>query len=127
MRSDILHALQHESFVLVSVLVWWPAIEPSHRRLRGDLWKIGHILGARLSGMFLGMAFIAMRTPAYEGFYGDKAERYGLTPLADQQTAGGLMLSVDSLVMVFVLSFFFWKAAQEEDRVNAALDGLKRS
>ena len=120
LRSDVVHAFQHQSFVLVSILVWWSAIEPSHRRLHGDLWKIGHILSARIAGMFLGMAFIVMRTPAYEGFYGDKAEAYGLSPLADQQLAGGMMLSLDSIVVVFVLSFFFWKAGQEEDLTNAA-------
>lgn len=119
LRNDVLHALQHQSFIFISILVWWPALEPNHRRLHGDLWKAGHILAARLGGMFLGMAFIVMRTPAYDGYYGDSAEAYGLTPLGDQQTAGGLMLSLDSLVVIFALSFFFWKAAQEEDRANA--------
>ncbi len=126
LRNDVVHALQHQSFVLISILVWWPALEPNHRRIHGDLWKIGHILGARLGGMFLGMAFIAMRTPAYQGYYGDSAKEYGLTPLADQQLAGGMMLSLDSLVVIFVLSFFFWKAAQEEDRTNAAVRRAER-
>ena len=116
-RSDWVHALQHESFVLASILVWWPALEPNRRRLRGELWKIGHILAARIGGMFLGMALIVMRQPAYE-VYVDSAPRHGLTPVADQQLAGGLMLSLDFFVVVFALSFFFWHAARQEDAMR---------
>lgn len=114
-RSDWVHTLQHQSFVLGSILVWWPALEPHRRRLRGELWKIGHILAARIGGMFLGMALIAMRQPVYE-VYAESAPRHGLSPVADQQLAGGLMLSLDFFVVLFALSFFFWHAAREEDR-----------
>ena len=119
LRNDLLHALQHESFLVASVLVWWPALEPDRARMGGQLWKIGHILGARLAGMFLGMAFILMSSPAYEGFYGDAAREHGLRPLVDQQIAGGMMLGLDVLTMLFALAFFFWRAAQEQDRRDA--------
>jgi len=120
MRHELVHAFQHESFVLASVLVWLPALEPWRARLRGELWKIGHILGARLAGMFLGMAFIVMRTPAYAGVYGDRGAAHGLSPLDDQQIAGGLMLSLDVIVMLVALCFFFWRAAQDHDRAEAS-------
>jgi putative membrane protein len=120
LRNDWLHALQHEAFIVSSMLVWWSALEPKRRRLRGELWKIGSILGARLGGMFLGMAFLAMRTPAYADWYGDSARDYGLSPLADQQLAGGLMLTVDAVVMLFALTFFFWRSAADADRAERA-------
>jgi cytochrome c oxidase assembly factor CtaG len=74
--------------VVISVLVWWSALEPGRRRLSGELWKLGRIFAARMGGMMLGMAFIAMRSPAYSGFYGERAREHGLGPLADQQMAG---------------------------------------
>ena len=114
------HALQHQSFVAASLLVWWPALEPKRRRLRGELWKIGHILGSRLAGMFLGMAFIAMRSPIYEGVYGSGDRGHGLGAVADQQLAGGLMLSLDLLIMLFALAFFFWRASEDHDRAPGA-------
>ena len=117
--SPAVHALQHQSFVAASLLVWWSALEPHRRRVGGELWKIGHILGARLPGMMLGMAFIVIRTPIYTGAYGT-GERHGLSPVADQQTAGGLMLSLDFLVVLFALSFFFWRAAADHDRAERA-------
>ncbi len=115
LRSEAVHALQHQSFVATSVLVWFSAIEPARRRTPGELWKIGHIIGARLAGMFLGMAFIALREPVYAGVYGE-GERGGLAPLHDQQLAGALMLGLDFLIILFALSFFFWRAAADHDR-----------
>lgn len=112
--NDLVHTLQHQSFVLVSILVWWPALEPHRRRLRGELWKVGHILAARFAGMMLGMAFIFTRSPVYTDAYGDGERLFGLSALADQQTAGGLMLSLDFFVVLFTLAFFFWRAARDD-------------
>jgi putative membrane protein len=120
LRSDLLHALQHESFVAGSLLVWWSVIEPKRRRLPGDLWKVPYVLGSRLPGMFLGMAFIVMSSPAYAGFYGDAAREHGLSPLTDQQVAGGMMLGLDLLVMLFSVGFFFYRSGQEHDRAERA-------
>jgi putative membrane protein len=118
LRNDIVHALQHESFVFGAVLVWWSVIEPKRRRMPGDLWKVPYIIGARLSGMFLGMAFILLRTPAYGEFYARTAREHGLSAITDQQVAGGMMLGLDVIVMLFCLAFFFYRSAQDEDRAQ---------
>ena len=115
--SDLVHALQHQCFVAASLLVWWSAIEPNKARLSGELWKAGYILGSRLAGMFLGMAFIAMRSPAY-GAYGERAREHGLAPLADQQIAGGMMLTLDLAIMLAAFAFFFYRAGQDHDRAE---------
>jgi putative copper resistance protein D len=116
--SDLVHAAQHQSFVLASLLVWWSVIEPRRRRLPGDLWKVPYLLGARLAGMFLGMAFVIMRAPAYEQ-YVRTAPEHGWSPLTDQQVAGGMMLGLDLLVMLFATGFFFYRSAQDHDRAEA--------
>ena len=100
-------------------LVWWSALEPKRRRLHGDLWKIGHIFSARMLGMFLGMAFVLIRHPVYTGVYGS-GDRHGMCALADQQLAGAMMVSLDIMIMVFALAYFFWHAAQQNDRDEAA-------
>lgn len=119
LSSAPMHLAQHWSFVFGSVLVWWAPIDPKRRRLHGELWKIGHLLGARLAGMMLGMAFLIMRSPAY-GWYGERAREHGLSPLADQQIAGGMMLGLDFLVMMFALTLFFWASARDADATEAA-------
>lgn len=120
LRSEWLHALQHESFVAASVIVWWAALEPNRRQLRPELWKIGHIAGARFAGMFLGMALLALRSPIYGEYYGESARAWGLTPLGDQQLAGGLMLSLDVLIVLCALAFFFWRAAEADEQAGRA-------
>jgi putative copper resistance protein D len=118
LRHPVVHALQHESFVLGSVLVWWAVIEPKRRRMPGDLWKVPYILGARLPGMLLAMGFIFMKSPAYGAFYGDAPRDYGLSPLGDQQIAGAMMMALDLAVMLFVLALFFYRSAQDHDRAE---------
>jgi cytochrome c oxidase assembly factor CtaG len=123
LRSEPVHVLQHQSFVVISVLVWWSALEPGRRRLSGELWKLGHIFAARMGGMMLGMAFIAMRSPAYSGFYGERAREHGMGPLADQQVAGGMMLSLDLLIVLVALGYFFWRASEDDLRAQRAAGG----
>ena len=119
LHSQFVHAIQHESFFVIAILVWIPALEPTRRRLRGELWKAGHIIGARMTGMFLGMAFIAMRSPAYDWYVG-RTEQHGLKPLEDQQIAGGLMVSLDVAIILFAVAFFFFRSGQDHDRAEAA-------
>jgi cytochrome c oxidase assembly factor CtaG len=69
--------------------------------------------------LFLGMALIFSRSPWYDGFYGDRAREFGLTPLEDQQLAGGMMMSLDVIIIMFALCLFFWRAAADHDREEA--------
>lgn len=113
--NDVVHGLQHQSFVAIGLLVWWPVLEPNRSRLPGELWKAGFVLGTRVLTMFVGMAFIVQRTPAYDGYSG----AHGIGALADQQLAGGLMMVVDLLIMLSALAFFFWRAGVDHDRAEA--------
>lgn len=120
LRDPLLHVVQHLSFLFGAMLVWWSVIEPKRRRLPGDLWKVPYLIGARLSGMFLGMALILLRSPAYGSYYGDRARDYGLSPITDQQIAGGMMMGLDMLVMLFAVGFFFYRSAEEHDQSDRA-------
>lgn len=116
LRHPAVHALQHESFALGALLVWWPALEPQRRHLSGNLWKIPYVFASRMISMFLGTALIFMRSPAYGDFYGERARAHGLTPLSDQQLGGGLMMTTDIVIMLAALCFFFWRAAVDDAR-----------
>ena len=123
-RSPFVHALQHMSFVAIGVLVWWAALEPKRRRLRGELWKVPYMIGARMAGMLLGMGFVLVRVPIYTGVYAAGDRGHGLTALGDQQTAGAMMVSVDILIMVFALCFFFLRASQDADADDRRREAL---
>jgi putative membrane protein len=115
LRNDFVHGLQHESFIAFSALVWWPLIEPNHRRMPGHLWKIPYIVGARLPTMFLGMGFVVAQTPFYSSFYGTGTRAGGLSPIGDQQLGGAIMMVVDIVTLMVVLSAVFWRAASDDD------------
>jgi cytochrome c oxidase assembly factor CtaG len=119
-NNDLVHALQHESFVIGAMLVWWSVIEPKRRRMPGDLWKAPYLIGARLSGMFLGMSFIFIRHPVYSDTYGHTAPEHGISAVTDQQVAGGMMVGLDLVIMLCGLAFFFYRSAQDEDRAHQA-------
>jgi putative copper resistance protein D len=120
LRHPALHVVQHVSFVFAGVLIWWAAIEPQRRRLRGELWKIPYIFAARMVSMFLGVAFVVSRTPFYRDFYGSRPHAHGVDPLADTQIAGGLMMTLDIVIIGGALIFFFWRASQDADRSERA-------
>jgi putative membrane protein len=119
-EHPLLHALQHECFLAANLLLWWPVIEPQQRRMGGQLWKIGYIFAARMSTMFLGMVFVFARGILYADVYG-RGLREGITPRADQQTAGGLMMTLDIVIMVVAVCWFFWLASREHDASGAEI------
>ena len=119
-RSPVVHTLQHGSFIGAGMLVWWSALEPKRRRTPGELWKIGHLLGARMLGMMLGMSFVLIRTPIYTDVYGRGDRAWGLDPIADQQIAGAAMVVTDICLMMIALAFFFFRSGQDYDRREAA-------
>jgi putative membrane protein len=113
-RNDLVHTLQHGSFVGIGILVWWSAIEPKRRHIPGELWKVPYLLGSRIAGMFLGMAFILTRSPVYTDVYGTGERALGFAAVADQQTAGAIMLITDGAIMFGALTFFFWRASRDD-------------
>jgi ribose/xylose/arabinose/galactoside ABC-type transport system permease subunit len=76
-----------------------------------------------MSTMFLGMIFLFSRGVLYEDAYGP-GPREGLSALADQQTAGGLLMTLDIAIMVIALCWVFWSATEHDRReanVHAAV------
>jgi putative copper resistance protein D len=118
LRHPLLHALEHECFLVANLLLWWPVIEPARRRMGGQLWKIGYLFAARMSTMFLGMVFVFGRGVFYAGAYG-RGLREGIGPYADQQAAGGMMMTLDIVIMAVTASWFFWLASREHDATGA--------
>ena len=41
------------------------------------------------------------------------------SPLADQQIAGGMMMSLDTIIVMVALTLYFWRAAADFDRAEA--------
>jgi putative membrane protein len=116
-EHPVVHVLQHGSFVVANLLLWWPVIEPARQRMGGQLWKIGYVFAARMSTMFLGMVFVFSRGVLYAGAYG-RGPREGLSALSDQKTAGGMMMTLDILIMIVAATWLFWVASRRYDETE---------
>ncbi|MFA5505543.1 MAG: cytochrome c oxidase assembly protein [Vulcanimicrobiota bacterium] len=117
LRDSFVHLLEHVSFVVVSIFMYWPLlgrrsdVEPMHNGL-----KILYILAVGLAQLPLfGVITFSPSVlyPAYE-----KAPRYieGLTAHGDQVLGGVIMKLVAVIYMMagFVVYFYRWYRTEQE-------------
>lgn len=105
LTNRVVHDLEHISFVVTGVLAWWPLMDPTHNRVEGRIWKAGYIVAARMIGGILGIALIAWPSQLYTA-YGNRALAFDISPMVDQQIAGGMMMIVDSVIVIFAATYF---------------------
>jgi putative membrane protein len=113
LEHDAVHALEHLCFFTFGALMWAPVVEV----LPGPEWfgtgaKLGYIVVVRLIETILGNIFLWAGSPFYETY--ERAERvWGISPLADQGLAGGVMMIEGSLVTIAALAWLFLRLAEE--------------
>jgi cytochrome c oxidase assembly factor CtaG len=115
LRSDAVHAAEHVLFFGCGMLMWAPVIEV----LPGPAWfgtgaKLGYIVAVRMLETVLGNVFFWAGSVFYDTY--ERAERvWGLSPLADQGIAGGIMMIEGSLVTIGALSWLFLRLGAESE------------
>lgn len=87
--SDLVHGLQHSSFLLTALLFWWSVLPGA---------ALGRRHGAAIMSLFATMvytgglgALLTLGRALWYPAYGEGAPLWGLTPLEDQQLAGLIM------------------------------------
>jgi putative membrane protein len=90
LRHEPLHALEHASFLLTSMLAWSLALHPRARDILSALGRALFLIASAVQGGLLGAVLLFASTPLYP-VHGGGPELWGLTPLEDQQLAGALM------------------------------------
>ena len=85
------HDLEHAAYLVAGLLFWWPVVglDPAPRRLSYAA-RVLYLLLQLPINSFLGMAILFADDPLYP-HYATLGSPYGITALADQQLAGGLM------------------------------------
>lgn len=89
LRHEGVHALEHATFVLTSILFWWMLMAPHGRRL-GVGTSVLYLFTATLQSTLLGALITFAPRPWYPAHFGT-TRPWGLPPLEDQQLAGLLM------------------------------------
>jgi putative copper resistance protein D len=126
LEDPTIHQLEHVGYIATAMLFWWPAIgiDPSPWRLprAGRLLYLG--LGMPFSS-FLGLAIVSATGVLYP-HYALLVRPWGMSPLEDQNWAGGIMWAGgDGLFLIaLVLGVAAWLKDEEAEgrREDARLD-----
>jgi putative copper resistance protein D len=128
------HQLEHGLYLASALLFWWPlvAADPTRHRMPYPVRALYVLLQLPVNS-FLGMAILFANAPLYP-HYASLGSPYGITALADQQLAGGLMwLAGDVAFIAAILAVVAaWMRHEERDapaaerRVEAQRAALTR-
>jgi cytochrome c oxidase assembly factor CtaG len=102
LRRDALHALEHASLIATAALVWALALGRTRRSLAIPAAS-GLLLATALQSGALGAVLALAQRPLYS-IHASVAPSWGLTPLEDQQLAGGLMWVPPGIVYTVVIA-----------------------
>ena len=111
--NRLLLDLEHLSYVVVGVCLWWPVFqdEPWHLPSGG---KAAYLFAAFVLASPLGLLFALLPSPLYDT-YVQAPRLWGLEPLEDQQIGGTLMAVSEAIVFFGLLAYFFVRFMAEED------------
>jgi cytochrome c oxidase assembly factor CtaG len=117
-----LHALEHTSFVFLGCLMWMPVFGPLPKpQWFTAAWKVGYVIAVRFAGAVLGNVLMWSGTVLYSR-YGAGEHYWGISPLADQSTAGVIMMVEGTFLGLGLLAWFFFEAARQGIEKQRLLD-----
>jgi cytochrome c oxidase assembly factor CtaG len=89
LTSDLVHTLQHVSFLGTALLFWWTALRGREGRI-GRPAAVLYLFTTSVHTSLLG-ALLAFSSKLWYPLYASSTTPWGLTPLEDQQLAGLIM------------------------------------
>jgi putative membrane protein len=114
LTSDLMHSLQHASFVLAALLFWWTILGGS----RGELARGRAILYLFVTALETGAlgALLTFAPSLWYPAYAATTGPWGLTPLEDQQLGGLIMWIPGSLAYLVAALAIFGEWLRESER-----------
>ena len=122
LRHQGIHALQHLCFIFFGANMWMCLFGPLPMPAWfGNLQKLGYILAVRLTGAVLGNVFAWSGTVFYPVYARGEAY-WHVTPIADQNLAGAVMMVEGSILTICLFAWLFLKTAREGEERQQLLD-----
>jgi cytochrome c oxidase assembly factor CtaG len=117
-----IHALEHTTFIFFGCLMWMPVFGPLPMPQWFTAgWKVGYIIAVRFTGAVLGNVLMWSGTVLYT-IYAPGERHWGISPLADQSTAGVVMMVEGTFLALGLLAWVFFEAAREGIEKQRLLD-----
>jgi putative membrane protein len=119
LRHQGVHALEHAMFLGFGINMWMCLVGPLPTpSWFGNLGRLFYIVAVRLAGTVLGNIFLWSGTVFYP-FYEHGDAVHHISPLADQNIAGAVMMIEESFLTLGLFCWLFLRAAREgEERQN---------
>jgi len=108
--NEAIHQLQHACFFAAGFLLWGAVLEGT----ASLAWKIGAVVGVGLAGTALGNVFLWANDVIYDR-YASAPRAWGLSPLADQQLGGAIMLAEGAVVTIAVFAWLVLRSIAEAE------------
>jgi putative membrane protein len=121
--NDLVHTLQHASFLFSALLFWWAVTHGPGRAAAYGMTLLYLFTTALHSGL-LGLLITFARRVWYPA-YAETTGSWGLTPLEDQQLAGLLMWVPAGLVYLVALAPLLVRALSGAARPAATREGAR--
>ena len=116
------HALEHSMFLFFGCLMWMPVFGPLPKPAWfGAGWQLGYVITVRFTGAILGNVLMWSGTILYP-IYAQGERYWGISPLADQSTAGVVMMIEGTFLALGVLAWTFFQVAREGMEKQRLLD-----
>ncbi len=116
------HALQHACFIFFGANMWMPLFGPLPQPAWfTNAWQLAYIVGVRLIGAVLGNVLVWGDHAFYPRYAAGEAY-WHITPLADQQVAGGIMMVEGSLLTISLFAWLFLKTARQGEERQELMD-----
>ncbi|HYG95656.1 MAG TPA: cytochrome c oxidase assembly protein [Solirubrobacterales bacterium] len=116
------HALEHMSFIFFGCLMWMPAFGPLPKPSWFTAgWKVGYVIAVRFAGAILGNVLMWSGSVLYP-VYAEGERYWGITPLADQSTAGVVMMIEGTFLGLGLLAWVFFEVSREGIEKQRLLD-----
>jgi putative membrane protein len=117
-----IHALEHMSFIFFGCLVWMPAFGPLPKPTWFTAgWKVGYVIAMRFAGAILGNFLMWSGTVLYP-VYAEGERYWGISPVADQSTAGVIMMVEGTFLGLGLLAWVFFEVSREGIEKQRLLD-----
>jgi putative membrane protein len=121
-RHDVVHALQHFSFVAFGLNMWMALLGPLPKPAWfGNLAKLIYVIAVRLTGAVLGNVFV-FGGHVFFSVYAAGERAHGISPAADQNAAGAIMMVEGSLLTLALFGWLFARAASEGEERQELLE-----